>query len=82
MATDEQTNTIEVFKGNTERLLLTPWTKNGHNFVSVSRERLQDGEYLFRRGGFALRPDEARELAAGLLSMADTVADLLTPDED
>ena len=81
MATDEQT-TIEVFKGNTERLLLTPWTKNGHNFVSVSRERLQDGQYLFRRGGFALRPDEARELAAGLVSMADTVADLPTPDKD
>ena len=73
---------IAVLKGHTERLKLSPWTNNGRHYVSVSREWLQDGQYCFRRGGFALQPDEARELAAGLVAMADTVAAMPAPDED
>ena len=76
----EQDEAIAIFKGTTERLLLTPWTKDGRHYVSVSRERLQDGEYLFRRGGFALRPAEARELAEGLRDMA-AVVDALPADD-
>lgn len=72
---------IAVLKGHTERLVLSPWTNNGRHYVSLSREWLQDGQYAFRRGGFALQPDEARELAAGLVAMADTVADLPAPAE-
>ena len=73
---------IAVLKGHTERLVLSPWTNNGRHYVSLSREWLQDGQYCFRRGGFALQPDEARELAAGLVAMADTVADLPAPAEE
>lgn len=74
-----RTAAIAVHKGRDERLVLSPCTKDGRAYVNVVWQA--EGPPPFTLWCFALRPDEARELAAGLLSMADTVASLPTPDE-
>ena len=66
---------LEVLKGARERVLIRPWESNGRHYVSVAMQTLTErGEYVFVKGrSFALKPTEARDLAAALTTMAATV---------
>ncbi len=61
---------VESPKGKSERFLLTEWVKDLDRYVSVGRSYAKDGEWLYKKGGFAVKPWEARQLAEALLRMA------------
>lgn len=79
---------IAVLKGAKEKILVRPWENNGHQYVSLAVQTLtESGEYVFMKGrSFALRPEEAREVAAALTTMAAVVdgapEDQMPTDED
>lgn len=79
---------IECMKGNREKILVRPWETGGYRYVSLAVQTMTErGEYAFMRGrSFALRPEEARELASALLTIAATVdgapVDPMPTDQD
>ena len=78
--TEAEPGQLVVLKGQTERWVISPWTSKSNNIlVSTGLQFMSaaDGEYHFKKGGFALSPLEARELAAALVNMADTVAEMV-----
>lgn len=57
-------------------MLVDTWTSpRGQTLVSVAQMFLDtdSGQYIRKRGGFALTPSEARELAAALVEVAGMV---------
>ena len=74
---------LEVLKGHTQKLSVAPWENNGRVLVSVTPLFFDSdsGEYRRRKGGFALSPTEARELANALEQMAGTVEALTEKEE-
>ena len=67
---------VEVLKGKTGKMVIDTWeSPHGRTLVSVSQLFLDSGsgEYRLKKGGFALSPDEARELAAALVEVAGAV---------
>jgi hypothetical protein len=66
----------EVPKGKTGKMIIDTWrTPQGRTLVSVTQLFLDSdgGKYVRKKGGFALSPDEARELARALEFMAGVV---------
>lgn len=64
---------IEVLKGKTGKMMIDTWTTpQGRTLVSVAHLFLDSdtGKYIRKKGGFALSPNEARELAAALVDVA------------
>lgn len=75
MTTESDTPCIEVSKGTKDRFLVRPWENGSYTYVSLAQQTMgSSGAYVFMRGrSLAMAPDEARELAAALVSMADHV---------
>jgi fatty acid desaturase len=66
---------LEVLKGAREKILVRPWESNGYRYVSLAVQTLNEaGGYVFMKGrSFALKPSEAAELAAALVTIAAMV---------
>lgn len=66
---------LEVLKGTREKIVVKPWEHNNYRYVSVGMQILTPtGDYVFQKGrSFALRPEEAREVAGALTAMAAVV---------
>lgn len=78
-----ETPCIEVSKGTKDRFLIRPWQNGRWTYVSLAQQTMgTSGGYVFMKGrSLAMAPDEARELARALVSMADTVDGMTTDDE-
>ncbi|MBU2600645.1 MAG: hypothetical protein KKA32_00510 [Actinobacteria bacterium] len=75
MTAETDTPCIEVNKGTKDRFLVRPWENGRYTYVSLAQQTMSGtGAYVFMRGrSLAMAPDEARELAAALVSMAELV---------
>lgn len=72
---------VEVFKGKTGLMVIDTWRgPRGQSLVSVAQMFLDShtGQYVRKKGRFALTPSEARELGAALLEVAGCVEGLVS----
>lgn len=71
---------VDIHKGKTEMLSVAPWvTKYGKAFVSLGIKDLgEDGSYgFYRRKGFALSLDEAKEAVSAIQAIVAAMEEVL-----